>query len=222
MKIRTKILFIGTLISLTLLLIVIATIFIQNKKIVNIGEQHSLKLAHADLNHIVDNLYTLAESHQEVIKKNLAATLNVARILIQTKGGISLSEEQENWTAVNQYTKESRKIRLPQMHLGKQWLGKTFSPKKEVPLVDEVQDLLYSTCTIFQRMNKDGDMLRVATNIIKKNGDRAVGTFIPASNPDGAPNPVISTVLQGKTFRGRAFAVNAWYITQLSGLIIAN
>ena len=32
-------------------------------------------------------------------------------------------------------------------------------------------------------------------------------------NPDGAPNPVISTVLKGNTFNGRAYVVNDWYLT---------
>ncbi len=209
MKIRTKLLLIGILISLVLVCTVMATVFIQNKKIIRIGEQQSLKLAYTDLNHIVDGLYTLADSHQEVIQKNLS----VAGNMIQNKGGISLSEEKESWTAVNQFSKESQKIRLPRMNLGYEWLGQTFSSKRRVPLVDEVQNTLDSTCTIFQRMNDQGDMLRVATSIIKKNGNRAVATFIPAMNPDGNPNPVISTVLQGKTFQGRAFVVNGWYIT---------
>jgi methyl-accepting chemotaxis protein len=56
-------------------------------------------------------------------------------------------------------------------------------------------------------------MLRVATNVIKKDGTRAIGTYIPFINPDGKPNPVISTILKGQTFTGRAFVVNKWYIT---------
>jgi len=79
--------------------------------------------------------------------------------------------------------------------------------------VDQIQNLLDVTCTVFQRMNKEGNMLRVATNVIKTNGERAIGTFIPAVNPDGKKNPVISKVLKGETFKGRAFVVNAWYIT---------
>ena len=36
---------------------------------------------------------------------------------------------------------------------------------------------------------------------------------MPALEQNGAPNEVVKTVLSGKTFRGRAFVVNAWYIT---------
>jgi signal transduction histidine kinase len=62
-------------------------------------------------------------------------------------------------------------------------------------------------------MNDEGDMLRVSTNVEKRNGRRAIGTYIPRINPDGSENPVVSRVLSGQTYRGRAFVVNKWYIT---------
>jgi hypothetical protein len=37
--------------------------------------------------------------------------------------------------------------------------------------------------------------------------------YTVAGVTDGQPNPVISKVLKGETYRGRAFVVNAWYIT---------
>jgi len=69
------------------------------------------------------------------------------------------------------------------------------------------------TCTLFQRFDDAGDMLRVCTNVRTTEGARAIGTYIPHTNPDGRPNPVVETVLRGETYRGRAFVVNAWYVT---------
>lgn len=80
-------------------------------------------------------------------------------------------------------------------------------------VVDEAQHLVGGTFTVFQRMNKAGDMLRIATNVIASNGKRATGTYIPAVNPNGQANAVIETILRGETFRGRAYVVNAWYVT---------
>nr|WP_321402146.1 Cache 3/Cache 2 fusion domain-containing protein [uncultured Desulfobacter sp.] len=213
LKIRTKLLFINVAITLILILVIMLTVFSQNRKLLKVGEEQSLELAYADLEHIVDNLYILAESHQEVTQRNIVAALNVARTLVKQSGGISFLDDTENWTAVNQYTKQSTDIKLPKMLVGERWLGKFSSPKEDAPLVDQIQSLLDVTCTVFQRMNANGDMLRVATNVIKTNGERAIGTFIPATNPDGQKNPVISKVLNGETFKGRAFVVNAWYIT---------
>ena len=88
-KIRTKLLFTGVTVTLVPLLIIMATVFSQNKKISTVGEHESLKLAYADLNHIVDNLYPLAESHQEVTQKGINNALNVARDLLKKSGGIN-------------------------------------------------------------------------------------------------------------------------------------
>jgi methyl-accepting chemotaxis protein len=221
-KIRTKLLLIGVAITSVLLLVIMFTVFSQNQKVVKIGEQESLKLAYANLDHIVDSLYTLASSHQEVTQKNIVSALNVARELVKKAGGISFSDEKINWKATNQYTKAGSEIELPKMLAGEEWLGKFSSPDQFAPLVDPIQNLLDVTCTVFQRMNTSGDMLRVSTNVIKKDGNRAIGTFIPAVNPDGRENPVISKVLKGDTFKGRAFVVNAWYITAYEPIFDAN
>ena len=222
LKIRTKLLLISVSITLILILVIMLTVFRQNRKIVTVGEEQSLALAYADLEHIVDSLYILAESHQEVTQKNIVSALNVARTLVKQSGGISFLGETEEWTAVNQYTKKSSAVKLPKMLVGERWLGKFSSPREEAPLVDQIQDILDVTCTVFQRMNANGDMLRVATNVIKLNGERAIGTFIPAVNPDGQKNPVISKVLNGETFKGRAFVVNAWYITAYEPILDDN
>ena len=86
------------------------------------------------------------------------------------------------------------------------------------PIVDEVTRLVGETATVFQRMNENGDMLRVATTVETLEGKRAIGTYIPAINPDGVENPVISTILKGETYHGRAYVVNAWYLTAYAPL----
>jgi hypothetical protein len=46
-----------------------------------------------------------------------------------------------------------------------------------VPIVDQVKKLAGCTSTIFQLMSPAGDMLRVATNVAKEDGSRAIGTY---------------------------------------------
>jgi len=65
-------------------------------------------------------------------------------------------------------------------------------------------------------------MLRVSTNVKKLDGKRAIGTYIPKINPGGTPNPVINTVLNGETYRGKAYVVNQWYITAYCPLFDEN
>ncbi len=54
-----------------------------------------------------------------------------------------------------------------------------------------------AACTVFQRMNPAGDMLRIATNTGK------TGTYIPAINPDGSANPLIQSILRKQQFAGK-------------------
>ena len=162
---------------------------------------------------IVKDVHTMLSVQSESIKQKVRSDLNVARHVLAESGGTHFGEESVTWKAVNQYTKEASEISLPRMMVGDRWLGQNTDISVASPIVDEVKDLVGGTCTIFQRMNEAGDMLRVSTNVERLNGSRAIGTYIPAVNSDGTPNAVVSTVLEGETFNGRAYVVNAWYIT---------
>ncbi|MCX5883429.1 MAG: Cache 3/Cache 2 fusion domain-containing protein, partial [Deltaproteobacteria bacterium] len=156
--------------------------------------------------------YSLVSSHQEVNEKDIKSTLNVAREMAFNSGGFSTDEKTVSWDATNQYSLASSKLELPRMKLGNSWLGQVTDPAVPVPVVDRVQETLSVTCTVFQRINVSGDMLRIATNVTKKDGTRAIGTFIPSVGPDGKPDPVIASVIKGETFTGRAYVVREWYI----------
>jgi methyl-accepting chemotaxis protein len=138
----------------------------------------------------------------------------MAREFTEDLGGISFAYENVPWSAVNQYTQSAVPVELPKMLVGNTWFGQIQDLSTTVPVVDRVRDLAEDvTCTVFQRMNANGDMLRVATNVVKSDGTRAIGTYIPRTNPDGKANPVVSEVLRGQTFSGRAFVVDRWYLT---------
>ena len=162
---------------------------------------------------IAKDVFHMCRAGHEAVQQKVNSDLNVARDVMKNTGDVHLGEDTVEWGAVNQYTKTKETISLPKMMVGDTWLGNNIDMSKESPIVDKTQRLVGGTCTIFQRMNDAGDMLRVCTNVEKLDGTRAVGTFIPAVNPDSSKNTVVATVLSGETFRSRAFVVNAWYIT---------
>ena len=162
---------------------------------------------------IAKDVHTMLAVQSESVKQKVRSDLNVARRVLTESGGATFADESVTWSAVNQYTKDVTELSLRKMTIGGHWLGQNTDTSIASPIVDEVKDLVGGTCTIFQRMNEAGDMLRVCTNVEKLDGSRAIGTYIPAVNPDGSPNPVVSTVLNGETFNGRAYVVNAWYVT---------
>lgn len=162
---------------------------------------------------IAKDMYALCQSQQESLQKTITANLRVAHDQLQRRGGASLGSESVSWTAENQFSHVSATVSLPRFCVGGKPLPQTTNPGAYVPLVDDVVKLVGGTCTVFQRMNAQGDMLRIATTVLKKDGTRAIGTFIPAVQPDGIPNPVLSNVLSGRPYYGRAFVVDAWYVT---------
>lgn len=87
-------------------------------------------------------------------------------------------------------------------------------------IVDEIRNLVGGTATIFQLKKFEGEkstdpgsirweaaraFYRISTNVIKTDGTRAVGTIVS--------RPVYDTVMKGETFYGRAWVVDAWYMT---------
>ncbi len=218
-NIRTKLLLWG-----------IATVFFSSLAIIAIGVwQGNIfgararveveKLIDADLNHITESVYNLIKAQDESIQMKVNYDLNVARYVLSREGAVSLAEKQITWNAVNQFTGDARTISLPTMKVGRKLIGQNRQLFVETPVVDLVKRLVGGTATIFQRVNKEGDILRVATNVENLDGTRAIGTYIPAVNPDGTPNPVVSAVMRGKTYRGIAYVVNAWYVTAYEPII---
>ena len=155
---------------------------------------------------------TLCAAQQELLEQNLKSDLSIARDLVAQAGTPTLTAEKRSWRATRQDTGEVANVELPALALGTTPLQPIVDPETPAPIVDRVRDLSGATCTLFQRMNGAGDMLRVCTNVRNSEGKRAVGTYIAARDVDGRENPVIADVLQGRTYVGRALVVNAWYI----------
>ena len=213
-SLRAKLLIFGISLTIIPLAIYFALGYVYNQRMERTAYRESLKLAFADLRHTTESVYAQCAAQNGLAQQMVNSTLKVAEAVMNRAGAVSFSpDESVQWDAVDQYTKKSDSVMLPKMMVGETWLGQNRGFDETTPVVDEVMNLSDQTCTIFQRMNDKGDMLRVATNVEKLDGTRAIGTFIPAVNPSGISNPVIKAVLEGQTFKGRAFVVNAWYIT---------
>jgi methyl-accepting chemotaxis protein len=213
MKLKTKLLTTGVLLTILPLLAAMGIALYAKNMMIAAATQETETMAMTDLDHLAQSAYSLCQAQQEAIQQAIDSSLNVAHDVMNRQGAVSFAPETESWTAVNQNTKLSAAVELPKMMVGETWLGKNAAIKEPSPIVDNVKQLVDATCTIFQRMNDQGDMLRVCTNVETLDGTRAIGTYIPQSNPDGTTNPVVSSLLKGQTFRGRAFVVNKWYIT---------
>ena len=207
MKIGSKVILLGAGLVLATAICVLSVMLMRQAQLGDsmealLGEQIAKEVAGAN-----NDILNLLETQNQTLLRELEGQLNTARRLLNEHGSPHLALETENWNAINQVSKEGGNIEIPRFMLGDVWLGHTTSFDVPSPVVDELTSLVNSTCTIFQRMNQKGDMLRVATSVKKLDGNRAVGTYIPSDSP------VTQALLRGETFRGRAYVVNDWYLT---------
>jgi len=153
----------------------------------------------------------LIDSLDQSAALQLKHSQGVAKEQLDALGPIRFGPESVTWKSVNQLTNAASTIELPRMSAGAEWLGQNDDAGKPSPVVDIVRHKTNDYCTVFQRMNDAGDMIRVCTSVLKTDGSRAIGTFIPRYNPDRTENPVLEKVLKGESYRGRAFVVNEWH-----------
>ncbi len=162
--------------------------------------------------------YDMCAAMEELLEQKVQCDLKVARDTLRRAGGLSFAAEKVTWQATNQVTGEATPVELPALRIGDMPVEQNSDPNRPAPVVDTVRELVGGTCTLFQRMNPAGDMLRVCTNVQKTDGQRALGTYIAAKSADGAENPIISAVLKGQPYVGRAFVVNRWYVAAYEAL----
>jgi methyl-accepting chemotaxis protein len=210
---RDQLAILGTLPAAVLALVVLAVLGVAQARVAARVDARVDELAHGALDRTVRDLRLVCETAHAELSKSLGASLRVASDVLARAGGLSASAETVEWTAVSQLGGAERRVTLPRLAAGGAWLGQNRDPAVPTPLVDEAARLTGAAVTVFQRMNVAGDMLRVATTVRGTDGARAIGTFIPAVEPSGAANAVVARVLAGGRYEGRAFVVNAWYLT---------
>lgn len=212
-NIRTKLILLGVS-SVIITALVLAIVGIWQSKI---AENNSTQQANAfiqkEINQITTDTYNLVQSQDEAISLQVQGGLNVLKKLVESEGGLSVDDQKVVWAVINQLTKKSQGVMLPQLILGEKWLGKVTNTNVSIPAIDEMQGLLNSKATIYQPMPENAGLLRVATNVINSDGNRALGTYIPAQNPDGSDNLIYTKVMGGEDYIGTSYEVDAWYIT---------
>ncbi len=95
-------------------------------------------------------------------------------------------------------------VSIPEMRLGKLLI----TGKNE--LVDAISKALSVSVTIFQLI--EGNLIRIATTVSNFDNTRAIGTLVSSSSP------IYKDIVEGKSYYGRAFVVNRWYVAAYNPL----
>ena len=212
--IRTKVVLTAVVAAVVAGVTIMVVGLVQSGSFADQAAEQAVSEVSARQDALASSAVDLIDTTNATLQQKMAADVRVGERLAENMGGFNIAADTSvAWSATNQFNQEVSEWNLPEMRVGETWLGQVFDPAGDAPLVDDVLGLTGAISTVFQRANPDGDMLRVATNVAKNDGTRAIGTYIPATNPDGSANAVVNTVLGGETFLGTAFVVNRWYIT---------
>jgi PAS domain S-box-containing protein len=146
----------------------------------------------------VQTLKKMFERERDLKLAKVKSDLKVAHKLFY-ENQLDIGNENYTVPVVNQLTGTTYLAMLNNWRLNGESLYGNFE------FVDEIYQLVGGTATVFQKI--DSGYVRISTNVLKSDGNRAVGTFIPNESP------VVKTIENGRTYIGRAFVVDSWYIT---------
>ncbi|MFD2092193.1 methyl-accepting chemotaxis protein [Blastococcus deserti] len=192
----------------------------QSGRFADDAEADVWALVEEDVSRTAAGVHDVVSTQGASTAAKVDSDLAVAQYVLAQAGGFTLDEPRKGlvtWEAKNQLTGEVTPIALPRVLAGGTWLGQNSDAAVPTPVVDQIKAMVGGTATIFQK-TPEGNFLRVATNVQAASGARAIGTYIPAVNPDGRPNPVASAVSGGQVYRGNAFVVDSWYVSAYAPL----
>ncbi len=157
-------------------------------------------LVEASLNEQTQTALTLSEHGFNTASESLEKSIVMLNNLVNAQGGFWINSKKEvSVSAINQVTRNEANISIPRMQINKQQVYGNYK------LVDEVRTLNNVSATIFQIIPEG--MLRISTNVVKDNQQRAIDTYIPTSSP------VYKTIMEGNTYSGIATILGQEYFT---------
>lgn len=212
LNIRGKILALsvgGILLTATVL---ISIVLIQESKVSQVVYEETDRIVEDQLAVVAKDVYQLCVTQDALMYKLLDNNLRVAREQLNRLGTITIDNETVTWDIVNQQNQTKETVTLPKIKVDGTWLGQQTDFTAQAPVVDAMGEMTGCIASIFQRMNPQGDMLRIVTNVKTSDGKRGLGTILPARNTDNTPNPVVAAVLRGEMYRGRSFVLDGWYM----------
>ena len=127
-----------------------------------------IELNRQSISNTAKDVYKLCKTSNDLLQDKVNSDLSVAENVLLSFGSLAEDPvEKVSWQAVNQFTKAVTNVSLPRYKAGGRWLGQNRDFTTYSLVVDDVKKQVGGTCTIFQRMNEAGDMLRISTNVEK-------------------------------------------------------
>ncbi|MBN2857086.1 MAG: Cache 3/Cache 2 fusion domain-containing protein [Candidatus Delongbacteria bacterium] len=179
-----------TIIIISVAAITYYSIYVSKKNLYNSLENY--------LTIEVQSLLKMFEREYELKLENAKKDLKVIHEFFYQRG-FFISDEMTDFDFIDPVSGEKETITVNKWYLGETEIHNRFD------FVDKILTHLGSTATIFQKT--DRGYVRISTNVMTDAEQRAVGTVIPFDSA------IARTIESGKSYFGRAYVVNDWFIT---------
>lgn len=136
------------------------------------------------------NVEKIVHNEYQSRKEKILLGGNLAMVFFRSLGAIR--EDQNEHVTINNY-----KLR--------KWIINNKQVQNNFDIVDSIKKIGVETATIFQKFEKG--YIRVSTNVLNSEGERAVGEFLDWNSP------VVKAIEKGQSYQGRAWVVNKYYVT---------
>jgi len=192
-----------TKLFVAVVMITVVSILITSGNAIRMADNGLCSLGQRALQDGHQAVYNALIMYDQNLRQKLDGDLMFFEKELKSNGEILLdTSTMREETLVNQFTKQANTQKIPQLKNGSSAINGTFD------LVDSITTISGASATVFQLV--DDKLLRISTTVKKVDGQRATGTYIPSDSP------VYKAILNGETFRGKAFVVNDWYLTAYS------
>jgi methyl-accepting chemotaxis protein len=201
--------------ALTLFLMVSS----QQEKLINRFDEDFKLLVDKDLNNTITHLWNMCYSVNEVVQHKIYSNLRLTQQLLHEWGPIRLSDEKIVWRAENPMSKDFYFYELPKVLIGNHVIEQNFNESIASPVVDPIKALTKETVSLFQRINEEGDMLRISTTLLRADGSRDISQCLPANSKINDPDQTILRVLKGEIVLSSTNVLDEWYVYGAAPLV---
>jgi len=199
LMLKHKIIGLPVLAGLLPVLFMLVLISVERQTVKRDIEMQLDTLGRESMERLALSTYDTCRVVKDMVEVELNKRLKGAANILDLTGGPNLEPEQVSREVVNQFTGKVKKVTLPKM------VVQGFNSPMD--FLSFAKTEFGGEYALFQRMNEQGDMLQLETTKKESDDSRNIWPYIPASQ-DGAPNPIISNILEKKPYQGLAFVVD--------------
>jgi methyl-accepting chemotaxis protein WspA len=208
---KRKVIGLATLAAVLPVLVMFLLITTQKNNLKNEVVADMNDIAHREAGELARLVGQMCQMTQDRIEQSLREQLAVAHAELARLGPVSLAEAQVSWKTASTHGQSPAEVVLPKLLAGTNWLGQNADFNTPTLVVDAVTQITHSGCTIFQRVNAEGDMIAVATSVPNAEKNRFIGAYEPRESTSSTNRLLVDAVLKGGTFMGRVRLGGSWH-----------